>query len=209
MIRLCYGDVTGLLDPLVQERCLALIPRECRERILKIRSDKARAGTLGARVLLARCLKDMGLCLAEESFVYGTFGKPGLRDHPQICFNLSHSGAYAACTVSDQAAGVDIQRLDGLHPQVQRRCFTRRERQYVQEAVDPTRTFALIWAMKESFVKASGTGLTENLQTVETDPDTMSVSGSPLRFRQWNVQGYVLVLCAGELPENVERMCIG
>lgn len=209
MIRLCYGDVTGLLDPAARERCLAFIPRECREKLLKMRSDRARAGSLGARLLLARCLEDMGICLAEEAFVYGTFGKPSLRDHPQIFFNLTHSGVYAACAVSDRAAGVDIQRLDGLHPEIQRRCFTRREQQYIQEAGDPSRAFALIWAMKESFVKASGTGLTENFQKVETDPEAMSVSGSALRFRQWNIPGYVLALCAGELPEKAERMRIG
>ena len=101
VIRLCYGDVTGLLDPAARERCLAFIPRECREKLLKMRSDRARAGSLGARLLLARCLEDMGICLAEEAFVYGTFGKPSLRDHPQIFFNLTHSGVYAACAVSD------------------------------------------------------------------------------------------------------------
>ena len=36
-------------------------------------------------------------------------GKPYLPGHPQICFNISHSGEYAACAFASIPIGMDLQ----------------------------------------------------------------------------------------------------
>lgn len=206
MIRLCYADVSLLRDREAQERYLGRIPEERRQRLSQIRSDAERARSLGAQLLLERCLFSAGICLAEETFAYGPFGKPRLLNHPRICFSLSHSGRYAACALSDREVGVDIQCAEKLHEKLQRRCFTPREQAYVKESADPLRAFAVVWAMKESYLKAKGTGLSVPLTAVRTDPAALKIEGSEERFGLWLTEDGVLVLCAAELPHQAERM---
>ena len=45
-------------------------------------------------------------------------GKPYLPGHPQICFNISHSGEYAACAFASIPIGMDLQR------RMLKRCFS-------------------------------------------------------------------------------------
>ena len=62
-------------------------------------------------------------------------GKPYLPGHPQICFNISHSGEYAACAFASIPIGMDLQQ--------HRR----------------------IWTEEESYGKWRGTGLSGSLGT--------------------------------------------
>ena len=43
-------------------------------------------------------------------------GKPYLPGHPQICFNISHSGEYAACAFASIPIGMDLQHFSALLP---------------------------------------------------------------------------------------------
>ncbi len=42
---------------------------------------------------------------------YGQHGKPYLRNHPEIHFNISHCEGLAVCVFSDTETGVDVERI--------------------------------------------------------------------------------------------------
>ncbi|GGQ57769.1 4'-phosphopantetheinyl transferase family protein [Streptomyces flaveolus] len=92
----------------------------------------------------------------------GTHGRPVLRDASLPRFSLSHSHGLVAVAVAVRAVGVDVQRwcppgtveacLPRLHPA---------EREEVGRLSGDSRVaaFCRLWARKEAYLKALGTGL--------------------------------------------------
>ena len=103
----------------------------------------------------------------------GESGKPELADVP-LRFSLSHSGERCACAVYDRAIGVDIQKRAAADMRILERRFTPREREYVLNSADREAAFTRVWTMKESYVKALGTGIPLNsFCTIGGLPGTM------------------------------------
>ena len=88
-------------------------------------------------------------------------GKPYLTAVPTVHFSLSHSAAWAVCAVSDHPVGVDIQQCRSFKPNIADRFFHPDEVRYLSSLSPAERenAFYILWALKESYVKADGRGL--------------------------------------------------
>ena len=87
-------------------------------------------------------------------------GKPYFPGAPQYHFNLSHSGPFALCALSDRPVGVDIQVVrPAWSPKLVDRSCTPEERAWLAVLGDRPEDFAALWACKESMGKESGYGL--------------------------------------------------
>ncbi|SFJ92249.1 4'-phosphopantetheinyl transferase [Marinobacter persicus] len=85
--------------------------------------------------------------------------------------SISHSQGLAACALSRQPLGVDLeplQRRPGWQ-KVTRRWFSETEQAWLLERDDP-QTFLQAWTFKEAWLKATGRGIAGNLQTLEVAP---------------------------------------
>lgn len=136
-----------------------------RYRLDKLRAAKSaarRAEGICAERLLIYALRDT---MPEIEFpveiVTAESGKPELADVP-LRFSLSHSGDRCACAVYDRAIGVDIQKRAAADVRILERRFTPCEREYVLNSADRGAAFTRVWTMKESYVKAHGTGIPLN-----------------------------------------------
>ncbi len=163
------------------------------------RSQRARLPGLAARQLLVRlCLRAelarrTGQHPASLTFDYGPQGKPSLTQ-AGIQFNLSHSGDYlliaSALNETELLLGADIERnrantdIDAIY----RHYFSAPEQQYLERlAADAKRDgFFDLWALKESYIKATGKGLAEGLKTFGFDLATAKCSpdGAFIRFQE-------------------------
>ena len=94
MIYTCYIDVTQFEnETLFREKLNLLSP--CRQRkIAQLKQEKDRHRSLGAGLALDHALGIYGNGLRERDmeYVFGEWGKPSLRNYPEIHFSLSHSG---------------------------------------------------------------------------------------------------------------------
>lgn len=105
-------------------------------------------------------------------------------EKPLVEFNVSHAGAWTVIAaeqilhgMSAPDLGVDImpttdRRIDSLEAffRLMRRQFTDREWERIDmagEDADRVATFYRLWTLKESYVKAIGTGLTVDLKSIE------------------------------------------
>lgn len=89
-------------------------------------------------------------------------GKPFLAEHPEIYMNLSHSGRYAACALGEKPVGIDIEcRRSRRKPELVIKKFHPEEQKIYKdtEEAERERLFYDLWVLKESFMKAEGTGL--------------------------------------------------
>lgn len=92
-------------------------------------------------------------------------GKPYFINFPDIYFNISHSGKYVACVVSDKEVGIDIEGDRKASISLAGRFFCPEEVSWINEADSEDRFFR-IWTLKEAYGKAIGCGVLEILSKV-------------------------------------------
>ena len=116
--------------------------------------------SLGAELLLQRALHDLGYTDIQLNYTYGRYGKPSLRDYPDVHFSISHSGDYAIVSVSDTEIGCDIEKIRDTDLSAARRYFCPEEYADILRIPDKeTEVFFRYWTLKESFTKILGRGL--------------------------------------------------
>ena len=83
-------------------------------------------------------------------------------------FNISHSGNYAVCAVSEKIKlGVDIEEIREIHLSDFKNVFTPNELKLIHTAPKPINKFFEFWTRKESIIKADGRGLSIPLNEFE------------------------------------------
>ena len=126
-----------------------------------------------AFLLLKRALQeDYGMEEVPE-FVYGPFGKPQLKGHPEIHFSLSHCRTGVMCAVDSLPVGCDIEAVPPqADEEVMLAAFREEEREAVRTSVRPEIEYARIWTAKEAFLKMEGTGISTDLKDLPPFAET-------------------------------------
>lgn len=140
--------------------------------------------------LLRECLKKYGIVYSEKtSVVKNRYGKPSLRDFPEIHYNLSHSDGIAACMVGSRECGIDCEKVRKFRPNVMKRTFTEKECEAVISAPENMQDlmFFRIWTLKEAYIKAIGRGLSFPLKDAEfiINGDKITSNITDCQFRQY------------------------
>ena len=97
-------------------------------------------------------------------------GKPYVEGTPfPVFYNLSHSGDYVVCGLSDREVGVDVQQVGKYRGELVRRFFHPREIRQLEQCAEEMRSdlFFRYWSAKESYLKYTGTGLSASLSGFE------------------------------------------
>ena len=115
------------------------------------------------RVLLSYIMREKGFN-KKLQFTYGENGKPYLKNSSTF-FNISHSGNYVVCSISESEIGCDVQTVEKYNPRIAERFFTESEKLFLQKSENPSEDFTRLWAMKESVLKKTGEGITGGLNT--------------------------------------------
>lgn len=122
------------------------------------------------------------LSVPQRGVIRNEWGKPFLRDHPDIEFNISHCSGLVGCVISDVPVGIDVESVRPFSRHAARHVCSRDELNDIETAQDPDRRFFIYWTLKESCAKAMGSGLcyplkditfkiTEQRIDCETQPD--------------------------------------
>ncbi len=145
-----------------------------------------------AHKLLRECLKARNIAYSEDFHVEkGKYGKPYLAEYPDVKHNISHADGIVACMVSDSECGIDCEKVRKLREGVLRRAFSEREREMICSAAEEERDllFFRLWTLKESYIKAIGTGLSYPLKTAEFLLNSRNIHTN---IRGWKFRQYIL-----------------
>ena len=130
-------------------------------------------------------------------------GKPFFPDFPDHHFNLSHSGSFALCALSDSPVGVDIQIVrDSWRDALPRRVCAPHELEWLEEQSAYWDAFALLWALKEARGKYTGKGL----RAAREISVPLPAAGRSLYlhdglwFRIYTGEGWQAAVCGEEEP---------
>ena len=199
MIFILYADVSPLCDDSVFEKYLMSVSGMRREKAMRCKRRSDRNLSLGAGILLGRGLKEFGISEEETLFSLKKNGKPYIPEHPDISFSISHSGEIAAAAFSDMEIGCDIEIIAKDRTNIKNRFFAPEESDFVCSDSD----FFRIWTLKESYIKALGTGLQTPLPSfsvIENGKVKSSIAsddGRIFRFGEFGgICGYRLSWCA-------------
>lgn len=176
--------------PSAAARLARLLAPEERARARRFRNGAdQRRFTVARGVLRAILASYVGLPASALRLSAGIHGKPRLvpptvdAAHPDITFNLSHSGELALYAIArGREVGIDLERVDGTTEidALARRFFSDTERSWLDSVEDGRRTAAFyrVWTAKEACLKARGVGLSLPLSSF----DVALRSGGPTRL---------------------------
>ncbi len=196
MIRLYVMEASPLHKKENWEKAFALADSGRKERIVRMRQDKSKVLSMAAGLLLSYSLaektdsgelwEDGAICFNEVKVGKALEvlsdsapieiettprGKPFLKEHRGLFYNLSHSGEYAICALSDQEVGVDIQKWRGItNSGIANRVMHDKERAaFSWDKVGSEEEFYRFWAAKEAYVKCGGEGLLKDFREIIVD----------------------------------------
>ena len=141
------------------ERDWKAVSGQRRQTALQYVFAEDRKRSIKAYRLLQECIRaEFDLALTPE-FSFGPYGKPYIKDHPEIFFSMSHCASAALCAVHRAPVGADVE--NNIEPQkelLEMACSPAEIRR-ILSSPDPENAFAACWTRKESVSKLTGTGL--------------------------------------------------
>ncbi len=137
------------------------------EKISRYRADKAKHTALITRCFIRLLLSQYASLAPQQwQFSISELGKPELTNSPiPLRFNLSHNDEVIVCALClTKDIGCDIENLSRKISveAIAKRFFSSTE--YQQIKASPT-SFFEYWTLKEAFVKATGLGISQGLDT--------------------------------------------
>lgn len=133
-------------------------------------------------------------------------GKPFFHSIPQCRFNLSHSGPYALCALSDGEVGADVEVVRPRRPFLPQKVLSEAEFAWFRDRGSRWEDFYTLWTLKEARVKYTGTGLTlppRDIAVPLLDPGQHACLDG-LIFTAYAGEGWRAALCAGEAGRPME-----
>ena len=154
------------VSPLREEKLFAAwlekMPATRRQKIASLRNAESQRLSLGVGILLFQAMQKRGIDPARTEIAESSRGKPFLPDVPDFHFSLSHAGVWVMCAVWSRPVGCDVERIGRGDLRIARRFFHAEEAAALERETDPeawNRLFTRIWTRKEAFLKRTGEGL--------------------------------------------------
>ncbi|SER95609.1 4'-phosphopantetheinyl transferase family protein [Lachnobacterium bovis] len=167
-------DSNVFMEKLVK---LGKIHHERYKKIQKISNIEEKCRSLSAGLLVSYALAVEDISVKDVQIKYQKNNKPYL-ENSNIFYNISHTQKYVAVVISDCESGIDVETARKRwkdNPKslerLSKKILSLSERQQFDNICNEEKTayFTKIWTKKESYVKATGEGITFNLSEIDTN----------------------------------------
>jgi 4'-phosphopantetheinyl transferase len=189
------------------------------ERLTRYVHAEDRIRSLLGQMLIRKLVADAAsIPFLHISFIAGPYGKPALANGDlQPNFNLSHSGEWVLCAISDAPIGVDVEQIATADLAMAKQFFAPAEYRFIAGAPDARlqhERFFAVWTAKESYIKAVGMGLSLPLDSFTTVADGRLITEGVIDGQRWHFASYALspnyavALCSAsdKLPSHIVHM---
>lgn len=199
MVDIYSIQVSSCSDRKIIDSLMQLVSVDRREKIKKkmFQQDSFRClfGDLLSRYAIC---KRTGFKNRLLKFGANAHNKPILLGSSDVQFNVSHSGNWVVCAVSNEIVGIDVEHIKPIDFDIAKRFFA--EEEYIslikQDCDNILKYFYQIWTLKESYIKADGRGLSLPLTSfsINIRNDEISViTDNELNscfFRKYDIDDY-------------------
>ncbi len=179
-----YVVRTDLISQSEFDYLLKILPMDRQKQILSQKSQQNATNMLVGSILARVALKkEFGLPVKEQIFELGEHGKPFLKNGKNQYFNISHSGCYVVCAVSENPVGIDVEVPGKYKEELARKVLSPLEFMNLSHTKNKHIEFSKLWTKKEAYVKMLGQGIRlSNIVNVPTN------SCQTLCFEDWNLK---------------------
>ena len=176
------ANIPDLLKPVGYEEAYASLPDFRKRKVDRFTSREDKARSVAAWLLLEKALKSHDI--TPGNITTNRFGKPYFTDCDDLFFNLSHSASKVMCVLSPMDVGCDIEVIIESRNTagIAGRFFTEDEVNYMNSEPDSDKAFFRIWTMKESYLKALGTGIGGSLTSFSTIKKAVPGEDGKIRY---------------------------
>ncbi|MCM3722845.1 4'-phosphopantetheinyl transferase family protein [Solibacillus isronensis] len=205
MTTIAYCKINEM--PTDWQRYLPFLENDVVQRIGRMRKTEDRLRTVCAHLLTKMMLvTTYEMELSEIRFTKDSNGKYQLGQ--DLHFNLSHSGSYVACAISDFPVGIDVEQQVTRDFSLFQTLWSEEENHFYklleQEA------FYALWTAKESYGKYKGFGLHDSLMEATIRQDgSIHHPASCVKARTipfFLAPGYSAAVCLEDSLENVTHV---
>lgn len=202
-VRVYIADVAPLCDPAFYEAAYKSVSEERKKKADACKKEQDRCLSLGAGLLLDYALKNEGIlsyrlqsdARKKPMLVQTVWDSLREKRIENICFNLSHSGERVMCVTAGVQTGCDLEKIRSIPGQMIRTVLSETEYENVRKKeteADRTALFFSYWTRKESYLKATGTGLVRDLSHVLDEAEQ-----NGYYFKSYDLSdGYCYTACA-------------
>jgi len=214
MIKIYLSKLNTELSEEITSDLLKLVSEESREKFYKFHFLEDSLRSLYGEIIVRNFVSQHFKIKNEEIHILkNKYGKPYIENVP-VHFNISHSGSWIACGISDQNIGIDIEKMKETNLGIAKRFFCDKEYELLisKKEEDRMELFYLLWTLKESYIKWMGTGLSTGLDTfcfhISDNKITVTDDSFTERphFKNYGIEEYQLSVCSdsANLPDEVE-----
>ncbi len=148
-------------------------------KILLCKNPKSRACSIYASHALSLALAEAGISEKGEEYAENEFGKPYLKNHPELHFSISHTDGLAVAVISDTPIGVDCECMNkDVSDAVAKRFFSPSEISSYQSSL------ISLWTAKEAYTKCLGKPFPECARALEIPYFEKSLVLSDFEFQR-------------------------
>jgi len=190
----------------LKEKMLSFLDSERRDRILRFRfQEDAQRSLLGDIMVRSIISKKLNLKNKQITFNLSDKGKPSIVGHPNLFFNISHAGTWVVAAFSDYEVGIDVELIKKINYNVSDIFYSEEENKALNKLRGKKKLeyFFDLWTMKESYLKYTGKGLSEPLNsfTVVKSENKFTLSHKSINknvfLKQYDLEkGYKLAVCS-------------
>lgn len=204
MTRIFYTDISFPRNETEFNSYLDKLPPSLKNKVLKLRRWQDAYASLFGKLLLKAALANCGFSsFTFDDLQYTSFNRPFIEG--DIDFNLSHSGAFVVCALSNEGkVGVDIEEVKAINLEHFESQFTADEWLNITGATDPYREFYSCWTKKEAILKASGEGLNIPLNQVQLFDDHGVLNKNKWHIKEYHLADNYSIYLASEAIINPE-----
>lgn len=116
-----------------------------------------------AELAICAAMKNSGRPFAPPDYAYKESGQPTIQNGH---ISISHTEGYAACAISRQPVGIDVEREHTFSKAAAKRILSPQE-ELLRESANEDELLSRIWTVKESFLKMTGEGIPGGMRTLE------------------------------------------
>lgn len=167
MLKVYYINTRGILLSELSDfyDCLS---QDRKEKIRTFRFEKDKVLSSFSELLVRYAIaENTRIDFQAVSFKVALTGKPFMEDH-SLHYNVSHSGDYVVCAISQSEVGIDIEKREAIDLEIAEH-FHEKECQDIMSQKDRLAVFYDYWCLKESYVKYTGMGLSVPLDAFQID----------------------------------------
>ena len=174
MYKLYFANISDYYDKKTYKKGYQKVCQYRKNKIDACKNEDDKIRSLVAGLLFEEACEEYNLTNLLDKLKDGEHGKPyfdcdddQFPGNQRIHFNISHSGKQVMVGMSDTPIGVDIQEMKPLKADIASRYFTEKEQDLYFRASEEEcdKILYKIWCLKESYVKFTGNGLMEGLET--------------------------------------------